>query len=922
MQQDPVQTDWSLLDRYAAGDPAAFEPLVQRHLNLVYNTARRMLGGPGTEADDVTQAVFLLLSQRARRLSRRGVLAGWLYRATAFCCRNVRKTEGRRRRHAREAANMIQTSASTSTSESPAAAALDDALQRLGEKERAAVLVRYLEGKSAAEAGRELGISEDAAEKRAERALAKLRRYFAAKGFAVPAAGVAGLLVTEAATAAPAMLATSVLTTVGMTGTTGTAALIAKGASHMMTWAKVKSGIAICVAAAATGAGVLLLAQHPQARPIVIGAPVPAGRRAMMVRWDMVTNAAGAQRVIAALRPAASSGVGYAAYQGDALALRAALAERPADVLLRPARPGWASMNDAFGSQRGSDFGLESQALTGPGISVDKANNLVVVVSTRSTGPASAAPIKDAVHLDLSKESHDLMALMNDQTPEVIKPVKFGYTGDVKTGEAVVFAGEIVTKAGMKLMHLSVWEAFSASEAEFAYLRQAGAEELVDRGIGDALANADQAIAWAAAGKKNPDAVAKSWERKLASGGIVRLVGVSRPGSWPDCWWDAQGRPVAWDPRWDVRAGASSASDVVVAVSAEDPAVKDPRGLQGYGSASRQLLALKVGDTGGVDVGASAGPWTDAGRAEVGKEVTAGGLQVMVGKPEGVFHRSGNSPGTTWIHWEAERSPEVEIRIVVLDQKGHAFGEPSPPQLVPAGGTVGRGKQQDQAAMQIDVDDIGGYAVQWRKREWVHFDGFAAMPVEMPGGPATTTRKAAELVSAGTPEAFMAAFREAVQSGKVEKVRALMAAEGGVSGRYADTMAEELASRGALWTAAVKRFGEEECATALAGVAGLPDAHPPEGMTWEISGETAKLVNAGHANIVMTGGPMAGLVKVKGAWRANVAMPELTAEQAKELEGYFSQAGTAAAKRRAVAAEVAAGKYKDAYGVRDAVGGP
>ena len=56
--------DWELLERYlSGGEEGAFRELVGRHVDLVYGAARRMLGGPGEEAEDVTQAVFLLLAQ-------------------------------------------------------------------------------------------------------------------------------------------------------------------------------------------------------------------------------------------------------------------------------------------------------------------------------------------------------------------------------------------------------------------------------------------------------------------------------------------------------------------------------------------------------------------------------------------------------------------------------------------------------------------------------------------------------------------------------------------------------------------------------------------------------------------------------------------------------------------------------------------
>jgi RNA polymerase sigma factor (sigma-70 family) len=914
MDDDRSMDDGELLRLHACGDAAAFTALVRRHVDMVYGAARRMLGGPGAEAEDVVQAVFLLLSQRAGKLQRQRWVAGWLYRATGYCCRNVRKGEGRRRRREREAAAMRDEVVQETQSEW--AGMLDEGLARLAEHERAAVLVKYLEGKTAGQAGKALGISEDAAEKRAERGLAKLRRFFAGRGFAVPAAGVALWLAEEGARAAPAALAAKVS---GGLGVGASAAVIAKGAGQMMWWAKMKVAAAVCVGTGAAAAcGVLLFAQatRGQENAVVIGAPVPAGRRAMMVRWDVVMNEAGAARVAAALTAVKADATGYSAYVGDAAKARAAVAA--GDVLLPPTRAGWASINEEGTLSRSSDFGLESSGVGG-GMQVDPGNPLRVVVTTRSTGPVKAAAVKGAVRLDLSGESHEVAALATDGMPQVVKPTKFGFTGEVKAGEAAVFIGEVVTKAGVKLVHVSVWEVFLASDAEYAYLRRTQANAVMERGVNDVLAAADQAIAWNAGGKRNPDAVGPAWEKRLESGAIVRLVGVSRPGAWADCWWDAEGRAVAWDPHWGSAPGSGSAADVAVGVSVEDPSVKDPQGLRGYGSAGRRLATLRAPDDGVVEVGISAGPWTDGGAAEIGTAVEVAGVKLRVERPEVALRRSGSSPGLTWVKWEEGASPDVEVRVAAVDKGGRELDEAAPPEIFSGHGERrGAEMRPQERAIRADAAEIAAYRVKWRKREWVTFEKFATMPVESPGGPAAS-QKSVELVNGGTPEAFMAGLRAAAVSGDAQKVRALMKADGALAVKYADLMAEEFASSGALWSAAVKKFGAEETATALRYVARLPEAKLPEGLAWEVTADRARMVASGEANVVMTSGPMDGLVREHGQWRIEVAIPKLTAEQEQEFAAQLPRMVKLAERRRALASEVVAGKYKDAYAVRDAL---
>jgi RNA polymerase sigma factor (sigma-70 family) len=176
-----TETDDQLLKRYIhAGDRAAIDELIRRHVDLVYAAARRQLYGNEHAADDVTQAVFMLLLSKARSVPR-GCTAGWLLQTTRYAAANARRVLARRLHHEHQAAAQ-RLEAIVSPMEQPLLSNLDKSIASLRSTEREVVVLRYLEGREMTDVCHLLGVSEAAARKRLTRALQRLRQLLSEKG--------------------------------------------------------------------------------------------------------------------------------------------------------------------------------------------------------------------------------------------------------------------------------------------------------------------------------------------------------------------------------------------------------------------------------------------------------------------------------------------------------------------------------------------------------------------------------------------------------------------------------------------------------------------------------------------------------------------------------------------------------------------
>lgn len=275
--------DHELLHQYARerSEPA-FTELVRRHVDWVFNVCRRQVGD-ATLAQDVTQAVFIVLARKAASIKAGTPITSWLHRTARYASSEALRRESRRRRHERLAAGGNSEHAAPAPSDSWLAALgpeLDAALARLSDMSREAVVQRFYAGRSFLEVSKALGVSEDAAKKRVSRALDELHGMLKHRLTMLNLGGLAAALMAAGAQAAPPALAAASVAA-ATTGKAAVATVIAEGVVKVMALAKAKFAAAVAAAVVVTGLGVAALVQSNQpAPPTPASAPAPVAAAA------------------------------------------------------------------------------------------------------------------------------------------------------------------------------------------------------------------------------------------------------------------------------------------------------------------------------------------------------------------------------------------------------------------------------------------------------------------------------------------------------------------------------------------------------------------------------------------------------------------------------------------------------------------
>ncbi len=194
-------TDAQLLERYVRGNDDAFADIVCRYGPVVIGVCRRVLHDRA-DAEDVAQAVFLVLARQARSIRRPDALAGWLYKTARRLALNHRRDALRRLQ--RETRGFLATPTRAvadpldELSVRELLAIFDEELQRLPECYRLPLILCCLEGCTQEEAARRLGWMPRSVKGRLERGRQRLRERLVRRGVSMSAV----LVGVEAARAA------------------------------------------------------------------------------------------------------------------------------------------------------------------------------------------------------------------------------------------------------------------------------------------------------------------------------------------------------------------------------------------------------------------------------------------------------------------------------------------------------------------------------------------------------------------------------------------------------------------------------------------------------------------------------------------------------------------------------------------------
>ncbi|HVS71866.1 MAG TPA: sigma-70 family RNA polymerase sigma factor [Phycisphaerae bacterium] len=715
----------------------AFAELARRHADLIYAAAHRLAP---QDADDITQAVFLLLARKAHSLRKQPTLAPWLYKATRYCALNARKLRRRREHHERLAgAAMPAQTPAPHADLSPLAALLDEALAKLPDSERAAVLLRHLQNKSVDQTAADLAISPAAAGKRALRGLEKIRAFFTSRGFPVAAAALTTALAAESARSAPPALLASL-----PAAPSATAAALAAATAKTLSGAAMK--LTAALAASAAAAAIALWAAslaHAQHQPPIAAtaaaatsAPAPSGDL-VVASYALLLEQPAADRLRALstpIPPSAGQSNFYelrTSHMADIRKLLHDSAHNPSYTMAYdfpeqlPANPppwqgkwGWQEFtmqqfaHDHFSTYISANLG-EPWAQQSPG-TAELQNNLAHLSLNFDN-----QQVQQAVYIlnaDFSTQTTDI--------PWLQTKASIHWSGDLIPGDAFLALGAVKQMPNTPLTIVALCETarIPAEEAQFLQTCQDTNRWLAE-GPEGLRRDADLALVWGYANRLSHSeerAVERRWTRTISSGLKVSLDAIGDSSRSPFIWWDPAGNATV-ATRYNPIPPGSLALALHVASpdnDSGDPSIPDTARYE-----YQQIQPLPAGASKATLY--IAGPtWTDHPIAlgqtltlPTGETVTFQKIQPVDGGPTLAEIRGAVAAPT-----------QVSIAAITRDGKRILATNSDRNRTLFAAGNDAPQWTRDDANVYVKPADVDHWVLLTRKRQAVTFENFALRP--------------------------------------------------------------------------------------------------------------------------------------------------------------------------------------------------
>jgi RNA polymerase sigma factor (sigma-70 family) len=279
-------------------DQDAFAELVRRHGPMVFRAARRFLPC-SQDAEDVYQAVFLILARRAAAVRWQESVANWLYGVTYRVARRARAAAATRQ--AREARVPSRRAADplAELSVREVQGIFDEELARLPETIRAPLVLCCLEGRTRDEAAEQLGWSAALVKSRLEQARERLRARLVRRGVTLSAALLGAALAEQGSAAVPTPLAVAtvraaMLVAAGRAAAAGAisepVAALVEGVLKPMLLTKLKAALAVLLGVTLCGGTTAwLLRAAPAVEVPPSGGPPPTKDTALKEGWRKTT---------------------------------------------------------------------------------------------------------------------------------------------------------------------------------------------------------------------------------------------------------------------------------------------------------------------------------------------------------------------------------------------------------------------------------------------------------------------------------------------------------------------------------------------------------------------------------------------------------------------------------------------------------